>query len=466
MKRLLGLSVVLAVLLISSPAGAQAPAEYLSGFGTPTIDGVLSAGEWDDADTLNYAATLSPQEGGGTTPATLFVMNDATNLYLAVKVYRTTLGSSSAGFEFDNDHDDVWPENGDDALVLNPPAFFDDYRVDGSGPVDTSDGGTSDGAGAATNNGSFTFYEISHPLDSADDAHDFSLAPGDVVGFSHQLRFCNTTCVDTFVPGPGPGDFGDITIAQPIEQLLCPTADPACLAAVADCLADIPVGCSAALDDCLAAPDCKAALVACAADLVCSAGLQNCVATLNCVSALDDCAADTGCLAVLADCPGEPDCSTALTLCNADETCSTLLSSCPAPACLILISTPEQLLCPGADPACVTAVGNCYPTDPTCSGALLSCLAGPACSAALLSCAGDSACSAALQNCGADTTCLTALDACAADPTCLSALNGCVADTGCLAVLANCPGGPGLYGCRGRLHGDLCGCLGGMYRDL
>ena len=56
------------------------------------VDGVLSPGEWDTAGHYDFPANRSPAEGGGTVPATLFVMNDATNLYLALRVSVTTLG--------------------------------------------------------------------------------------------------------------------------------------------------------------------------------------------------------------------------------------------------------------------------------------------------------------------------------------------------------------------------------------
>jgi hypothetical protein len=44
---------------------------------------------------------------------------------------------------------------------------------------------------------------MSHPLNSNDDNHDFSLSAGDVVGATGSVRFCDTVgCADTTVPGP------------------------------------------------------------------------------------------------------------------------------------------------------------------------------------------------------------------------------------------------------------------------
>lgn len=69
--------------------------------------------------------------------------------------------------------------------------------------------GTNDIQATVFNNGSFTFYEISHPLDSPDDAHDVSLAVGDTVGISIAFSQCGfgvKPCLETSLPG-GPHPF-------------------------------------------------------------------------------------------------------------------------------------------------------------------------------------------------------------------------------------------------------------------
>jgi hypothetical protein len=115
---------VMAVLVgtpgMTSRAEAHDPRLSLSGLGTPAVDGVLDTGEWDAAGRFDFTVSRPPEEGGGTTAATLYVMNDATNLYLAVKVFGSSLpsGNSVLVFEFDNDHDGVWPESGEDILAL------------------------------------------------------------------------------------------------------------------------------------------------------------------------------------------------------------------------------------------------------------------------------------------------------------------------------------------------------------
>ena len=89
----------------ASPAAAHPPGPTLSGFGTPVIDGVIGSGEWDGAARHPFAAALPASDGGGTVPATLFVMNDGVNLYVAVEVQRSVPPGGSFVMEFDNDHD-------------------------------------------------------------------------------------------------------------------------------------------------------------------------------------------------------------------------------------------------------------------------------------------------------------------------------------------------------------------------
>lgn len=202
------------------PPGAAAvgtsSTDYLSAEGTATINGVQNAGEWDSAARIDFAVNQPPGTPGPPMPASFLVMNDASNLYVAYLISRPTLnppggGGSSVSVDFDND-DDGKRANGDDVLLINPQiGFFDEYYTDQPpcppgticlGIEDTDDGGTTDGLGATTNNGSFSFYEMSHPLNSSDDRHDFSLNAGDLVGASGEVRFCDMAgCADTLVPG-------------------------------------------------------------------------------------------------------------------------------------------------------------------------------------------------------------------------------------------------------------------------
>jgi hypothetical protein len=144
---------ILALLALASPAGAHPPGPTLSGYGTPVIDGVLGPGEWDAAARHAFPAAVPTNDGGGTTPATLFVMNDGLNLYVAIEVLRSGPPRGSFVMEFDNDHDGELYEEGDDVFVASPGAdFFDDFRTSQPpcpanvvcGFLDTQAGGTND----------------------------------------------------------------------------------------------------------------------------------------------------------------------------------------------------------------------------------------------------------------------------------------------------------------------------------
>jgi hypothetical protein len=230
---------ILNLILLGIIAPVNSEAHYsdtvLSGFGTAAIDGVMSPGEWDGAGRIDYLANVPTHDGGGTTPVTLFVMNDETSLYIALRILRVSFGGATNPiFEFDNNHNGVWPEEGDDGFgmavgIYSPATFFDVFRTSqppcpsGSicGLLDGDFGGTNDGTTAASNDGQFTHIEFSHPLNSNDDLHDFSISLGDSIGFHHSLRLfsvdplCNygPDCyADTEFP-PWPF-FGDIAITE------------------------------------------------------------------------------------------------------------------------------------------------------------------------------------------------------------------------------------------------------------
>jgi hypothetical protein len=195
-SRLVLLCLCLGTNWLIRPTAASQSNVSLSALGTATVDGVMSPGEWASAAKVTFLINLPANEGGGTAPATLYVMNDVVNLYFALKAPRPSPFNDTSSFvmEFDNDNDGI-REDGDDAFVLNtspygPPTLFDDYRYTCSfGPAacsafDDADGGTVDGLGASTNSGGYTIYEVARPLNNGDDAHDFSLSAGDALGFS------------------------------------------------------------------------------------------------------------------------------------------------------------------------------------------------------------------------------------------------------------------------------------------
>jgi hypothetical protein len=194
-----------------APGGAvSAQEQNLSAFGTARIDGVIRTGEWDRAGRIDFALAIPTHDGGGSVQASIYVMNDARNLYVAVKG-PGSYGAFNPAFEFDNDNDGRWPEEGDDVFLANasqdqpigPLVLTDDFRGDCPGDVAGSLGcgaqdtdatnrvpGANDGvaAGFSSSDRKGSFVEMSHPLDSGDDAHDFSLRAGSVVGFFVDMR--------------------------------------------------------------------------------------------------------------------------------------------------------------------------------------------------------------------------------------------------------------------------------------
>jgi len=164
-----------------------------------TVDGIFNASEWDCAKSYSFNANTS----AGTTPATLYVINNGTTLYMAVRVQRSALDNKST-LQVNFDNNNSWlvggtgaAEIGDDVLSLDQPNLFTDAFLTSRcitstntscWDTDASGAGTNDGAGAVANNGSFTTFELSHPLNTSDNAHDFSLLAGNKVGLFVSLQ--------------------------------------------------------------------------------------------------------------------------------------------------------------------------------------------------------------------------------------------------------------------------------------
>jgi len=196
---------------------------------TPTIDGVISIGEWDDAATVNFTLVTWSNE---LHVCNLYVKNDATNLYSAVIVGDNDYSGpqtwgDNAIFFFDNDHDGkiAWNgEAGDDSwqLVVTEELPRDNFLYgDVSWQDDQSFGGGTNDLTAAysytnpvSNASGDYIFEFSHPLDTADDAHDFSLSIGSTVGF--MFYFVDYFAGGTYASGDTwPGEAAaDIIIAS------------------------------------------------------------------------------------------------------------------------------------------------------------------------------------------------------------------------------------------------------------
>ncbi|HEY3334869.1 MAG TPA: hypothetical protein VGK16_06475 [Candidatus Limnocylindrales bacterium] len=194
---------VTALLLVGTlaqpvPARAASTAEVsLSGRGTAQVDGVQAAGEWDRAGRLDFRQTLAGVDGTGAVAASLFVMNDDQNLYLGVRVAAVPGCSYYPSFAFDNDGDGDPFGLGSDSLAAHvdssaagsielldafvwPEANIglDTFTATGYPPAGTNDGSAAGGHP----NGTATWVELAHPIDSSDDAHDFSRSIGATIG--------------------------------------------------------------------------------------------------------------------------------------------------------------------------------------------------------------------------------------------------------------------------------------------
>ena len=172
------------------------------GYGMAQIDGALGAAEWACARSLPFEANIS----GGSTPAEVLWMNDQDNLYLAVRVRQDAMERvNSLRFDFDNDGDGVVEVNDDVIGYDSEGSMFFDESVDArcvnrnQSGCSVTDGST-DGAAAVSNDGTWTVFELTHALSSGE-ATDISVTTGDDVGFFLTLRIGNGAQGNTQFPG-------------------------------------------------------------------------------------------------------------------------------------------------------------------------------------------------------------------------------------------------------------------------
>jgi hypothetical protein len=213
---------------MSGGAVAHPGGVTLSGRGTATVDGVVSPGEWAEAGVVAFPANM-PE--GGTAPATLRMMNDGVNLYVSLTVARVG-GDQTIALAFDNDHDgSLTAEEGDDGLSFGAftggPGLNDNVRTSRPpcpagfvcGLRDTEAGGTIDGTAALSVVGAETHFELFHPLNSADDLNDFSLAVGDTVGFGFQYSIFGPSGPVFTRPAGGFGPLvSDLVLLAPLDR--------------------------------------------------------------------------------------------------------------------------------------------------------------------------------------------------------------------------------------------------------
>jgi len=209
------LMVIIASSLFSFPkAEAHAAGFSLSSFTStaPTIDGIIGATEWANAAKVDFSF-LFDRFGGGT----IYVMNDDKNLYIAVKVADNSLTGRNLELDFDNDHRGI-RATGDDIKTLDQNSFYDFY-VSAVPPdsyaiaSDETAGGTVDGTGKATSDGTFNYFEFSLPLCSSDISHDFCVSAGGTLGFNlfYGYNLPGVSLFDTLFGFNTADGFGHIT---------------------------------------------------------------------------------------------------------------------------------------------------------------------------------------------------------------------------------------------------------------
>jgi hypothetical protein len=187
----------------ASVGGSQDATFTANAFCRPTIDGTKDEGEWACATMESFDANIS----GGTTGAEVWWMNDDQNLYLMVRVKQPSLDKvNNVRFDFDNDGSGNVAA-GDDAIDYDADknAFSDEYLTakcansnqSGCGAEDKV---SQDGAAAVGNDGTWTVYELSHPL-AGTPGEDFIRAAGDPLGFYLTLRVGNGAQGNTQWPG-------------------------------------------------------------------------------------------------------------------------------------------------------------------------------------------------------------------------------------------------------------------------
>ncbi|MGH9878789.1 MAG: hypothetical protein ACRD5H_14245, partial [Nitrososphaerales archaeon] len=195
----------------------------------PTIDGIIETAEWSDASSLDIVlqgGDAARERDVGYIDATIYVMNDHRNLYIALKTTDTSLTGRGVTISFDDNHNGL-REPGEDVLSIWEGIYGSDWSVlspvkedeYGAAPDHPDDGGIQDGSAAMTSDGVFNFFEFSHPLCSLDIKHDFCLSEGDTVGFF--LRYIRPPWSYDFPADGGignainmPSKWGDIIIAH------------------------------------------------------------------------------------------------------------------------------------------------------------------------------------------------------------------------------------------------------------
>ncbi len=174
------------------------------GGGTAVIDGNLTttANEWDDAFQFPVSIANPPH---GTIDGTLYMMNNAENLFVAVVFPSAPIASLGVDILLDVDHSESVSLGDDDFsyatgggsagdftyIEVTSGGIFGPPTTSITSRTDVSQGGTLDAEGAHTDSGDIVI-EMSHPLRSGD-PHDWRVRPGDMITFQFQYFFTPST---------------------------------------------------------------------------------------------------------------------------------------------------------------------------------------------------------------------------------------------------------------------------------
>ena len=227
MTSMLRLLFVSLCVLASSVAAAR-PVITLCPANRPQIDGVIAPGEWESAQTIDIQVNV-PE--GGAAPARLYVMNDAQNLYVAMRIVRAAADASSTlSVNLDADYDRTLSA-GDDTLGVfydqsGGSVSFDNVHYTGGecpqdavcSTADSERGGTNDVAGAVGSDGTYVIYELSKPL-MTPGGLDATMLSGTSMAMTFAVRLLSAGAewpngvADTYYPSvPSAGLYVDYTI--------------------------------------------------------------------------------------------------------------------------------------------------------------------------------------------------------------------------------------------------------------
>ena len=179
----------------------------------PTIDGKIDDSEWASAYKINFNSKYGE--------STIYVMNDAKNLYLALKIRDTNLADVIGQFDqvvidFHIPDDSKPYGQGDDLIGCAPPRSFDDSHNLGNDQFSADR--QIDGDCAVTRIGESNHFELKHPFNSGDQ-DDMALGAGGTAALRFvifdQGKVSDVYPKTTDARNPNTGTWAGLKIASP-----------------------------------------------------------------------------------------------------------------------------------------------------------------------------------------------------------------------------------------------------------